>query len=40
LEVKAKVKAWNVIEMKKKIVYKILLIIYSSKELASIQSNQ
>jgi hypothetical protein len=40
LEVKVKMKAWNVIEMEKIVVYKILLITNSSKELASIQSNQ
>ncbi len=34
-------KAWNVIKMKKKIaVYKILIVTNSSREFASIQSNQ
>jgi hypothetical protein len=33
-------KAWNVIEMEKIIVYKILLVTNSSNEFASRQSNQ
>jgi hypothetical protein len=33
-------RAWNVIEMKKNPIYKILLITNSSREVASIQSNQ
>jgi len=33
-------KAWNVIEMKKIAVYKILLITNLSREFASIQFNQ
>ncbi len=33
-------KAWNVIEMKKITIYKILLITNSFREFASIQSNQ
>jgi hypothetical protein len=36
LEVKAKMKAWNVIEMEKMAIYKILLVTNSSREVASI----
>jgi hypothetical protein len=32
--------SWNVIEMKKTIIYKLLLVIDSSKEIALRQSNQ
>jgi len=33
-------KPWNVIEMKKTTIYKLLLVKNSSKEIASKQSNQ